>query len=48
MAYPFELAIQLLGWWNFNNYLVTPFGFITGLAWGLFTMPIFHGIRNSD
>jgi uncharacterized membrane protein len=42
MAYHFELAIQLLGWWNFNNYLVTPFGLITGLAWGLFTMPIFH------
>jgi hypothetical protein len=23
--------------------LVTPFGLITGLAWGLFTMPILHG-----
>jgi uncharacterized membrane protein len=43
MAYPFELATQVLDWWNFNNYLVTPFGLITGLAWGLFTMPIFHG-----
>jgi uncharacterized membrane protein len=42
MAYPFELAVQVLGWWDFNNYLVTPFGLITGLAWGLFTMPIFH------
>ncbi len=42
MAYPWELAAQVLGWWNFNNYLVTPFGLITGLAWGLFTMPILH------
>jgi uncharacterized membrane protein len=42
MAYPVELAAQVLGWWNFNNYLVTPFGLVTGLAWGLFTMPIFH------
>jgi uncharacterized membrane protein len=42
MAYPLELAAQIFGLWNFNNYLVTPFGLITGLAWGLFTMPIFH------
>lgn len=42
MAYPIELAAQVLGWWDFNNYLVTPFGLVTGLAWGLFTMPIFH------
>ncbi len=42
MAYPLELAAQVLGFWDFNNYLVTPFGLITGLAWGLFTMPIFH------
>ena len=43
MAYPLELAAQVFGLWNFNNYLVTPFGLITGLAWGLFTMPILHG-----
>jgi uncharacterized membrane protein len=43
MAYPFELAVQVLGWWDFNNYFVAPFGLITGLAWGLFTMPILHG-----
>ncbi|QLE51731.1 DUF2085 domain-containing protein [Nostoc sp. C057] len=45
MAYPLELAAQIFGLWSFNNYLVTPFGLITGLAWGLFTMPIFHGWR---
>ncbi|MEM9922302.1 MAG: DUF2085 domain-containing protein [Cyanobacteria bacterium P01_D01_bin.50] len=43
MAYPLEMAGQILGWWSFHNFVVTPFGFITGLAWGLFTMPIFHG-----
>jgi uncharacterized membrane protein len=45
MAYPLELAAQVLGLWSFNNYLVTPFGLITGLVWGLFTMPILHGWR---
>ncbi|MCJ8279684.1 MAG: DUF2085 domain-containing protein [Rivularia sp. ALOHA_DT_140] len=43
MAYPLEMAAQILGWWSFHNNLVTPFGLITGLAWGLFTMPILHG-----
>ena len=47
MAYPLELAAQIFGLWSFNNYLVTPFGLITGLAWGLFTMPIFHGWRGA-
>ncbi|MDF5706854.1 MAG: DUF2085 domain-containing protein [Nostoc sp. S4] len=42
MAYPLELAAQVFGLWSFNNYLVTPFGLITGLTWGLFTMPILH------
>ncbi|MBG1268616.1 DUF2085 domain-containing protein [Nostoc sp. WHI] len=46
MAYPLELAAEVLGLWNFNNYLVTPFGLITGLAWGLFTMPLLHGWQN--
>jgi uncharacterized membrane protein len=43
MAYPLELAVEVLGWWSFNNYVVTVFGLVTGLAWGLFTMPILHG-----
>ncbi|MBW4634910.1 MAG: DUF2085 domain-containing protein [Iphinoe sp. HA4291-MV1] len=42
MAYPLELAAEVLGWWSFHNYVVTPFGLMTGLAWGLFTMPILH------
>ncbi|WP_375503646.1 DUF2085 domain-containing protein [uncultured Nostoc sp.] len=48
MAYPLELAAQIFGLWSFNNYLVTPFGLITGLAWGLFTMPILHGGRGAE
>jgi uncharacterized membrane protein len=48
MAYPLELAAQVLGWWSFNNYVVTPFGLITGLGWGLFTMPILHGWDKSN
>lgn len=47
MAYPLEMAAQMLGWWSFQNIVVTPFGLITGLAWGLFTMPIFHGSQNA-
>ena len=42
MAYPLELAAEVLGWWKFNNSVVFLFGLITGLAWGLFTMPILH------
>jgi len=45
MAYPLELAAQIFDLWSFNNYLVTPFGLITGLAWGLFTMPILHSMQ---
>ncbi len=45
MAYPLELAAEFFGWWNFNNYVVSLFGLITGLAWGLFTMPILHQSR---
>ena len=42
MAYPLEMAAEILGWWSFQNIVVTSFGLITGLAWGLFTMPILH------
>ncbi|MEO1376344.1 MAG: DUF2085 domain-containing protein [Cyanobacteria bacterium J06635_10] len=43
MAYPLEMAAEILGWWSFDNFVVAVFGLITGLAWGLFTMPILHG-----
>jgi uncharacterized membrane protein len=44
-AYPIELAIQTLGGWQYNNAIVTLFGLVTGLAWGLHAMPILHGDR---
>ena len=46
MAYPLEMAAQIFGWWSFQNPIVMPFGLITGLAWGLFTMPILHQKNN--
>jgi uncharacterized membrane protein len=42
MAYGLELAAQVLDFWNFNNYVVTLFGLITGLGWGLLAMPVLH------
>ncbi|NJN49789.1 MAG: DUF2085 domain-containing protein [Alkalinema sp. RL_2_19] len=42
-AYPIELAMQTAGIWAFDNVVVTIFGLITGLAWGLHAMPILHG-----
>lgn len=42
-AYPIELAIQTIGIWAFDNTVVSIFGLITGLAWGLHAMPILHG-----
>src|SRR5579883_1276426 len=43
MAYPLELAAQVLGWWSFNNYVVTPFGLIKGMGKGLFKKTIKKG-----
>ena len=45
MAYPAELAAQVFGLWSFDNYVVTLFGLVTGIGWGLFVMPILHHQR---
>jgi uncharacterized membrane protein len=42
-AYPIELAAQTFGMWSFDNAVVSAFGLVTGLAWGLHAMPILHG-----
>jgi uncharacterized membrane protein len=42
-AYPIELAAQTAGMWAFDNVVVSLFGLVTGLAWGLHAMPILHG-----
>lgn len=39
LAYPAELAAQGWGWWPYNNFVVTPFGFVAGLGLGLLIMP---------
>ena len=46
-AYPWELAAEVFGLWEFNNYVVTPFGLVTGLAWGLFAMPLLHSSKRT-
>jgi hypothetical protein len=43
MAYPIELGLETWAGWNYDNGVVTAFGLITGLAWGLHGMPILHG-----
>lgn len=39
LAYPAELLAQELGWWSYQNLVVTPFGFVAGLGLGLLVMP---------
>jgi Predicted membrane protein (DUF2085) len=43
LAYPAELAAEVFSGWAYDNYTVTLFGLITGLGWGLITMPVLHG-----
>jgi uncharacterized membrane protein len=42
-AYPVEMIAQILGWWSYNNYAVTSFGYLTGLGIGLFVAPVLYG-----
>jgi uncharacterized membrane protein len=46
LAYPIELYAQLLGWWNYNNYVVTLFGSLTGLGIGLFLIPVLYAVKD--
>jgi uncharacterized membrane protein len=41
-AYPLEMLIQISGWWSYNNYIVTVFGYLTGLGIGLFIVPVLY------
>lgn len=41
-AYPVEMIAELLGWWSYNNYIVTGFGALTGLGIGLFLVPVLY------
>ncbi|NET33314.1 MAG: DUF2085 domain-containing protein [Cyanothece sp. SIO1E1] len=42
LFYPAELVAQHLGWWDYNNFVVTPFGLAAGLGLGAFIMPLLH------
>lgn len=41
-AYPIEMITQILGWWSYNNYVVTIFGYLTGLGIELFIVPVLY------
>lgn len=41
-AYPIEMIAELLGWWSYNNFIVTFFGALTGLGIGLFIAPVLY------
>jgi uncharacterized membrane protein len=42
LAYPAELWAQYLGWWDYNNGVVTLFGLLCGLGLGAYIMPLLH------
>lgn len=41
-AYLVEMLIELARWWEYNNYIVTAFGAVTGLGIGLFVVPVLY------
>lgn len=42
LVYPAELWAQKLGWWGYNNFVVTLFGLVSGLGLGAYIMPLLH------
>ncbi|MDJ0703401.1 MAG: DUF2085 domain-containing protein [Leptolyngbyaceae cyanobacterium MO_188.B28] len=42
LFYPAELAAQWQGWWQYNNWIVTAFGLVSGLGLGAYIMPLLH------
>ncbi|MEO0456577.1 MAG: DUF2085 domain-containing protein [Cyanobacteria bacterium P01_A01_bin.114] len=43
LAYPAELFAQNWGWWGYHNWLVFPFGLVSGVGLGAYIMPLLHG-----
>jgi uncharacterized membrane protein len=41
-AYLGEMLAQIFHVWDYNNWIVTVFGYITGLGIGLFFVPVLH------
>jgi uncharacterized membrane protein len=42
LVYPAELWAQKLGWWDYDNIVVTMFGLVSGLGLGAYIMPLLH------
>lgn len=42
LVYPFELYAQSWGWWEYNNFVVTLVGLVSGLGLGAYIMPPLH------
>ncbi len=42
LVYPAELWAQKLGWWGYDNVVVTIFGIVSGLGLGAYIMPLLH------
>jgi uncharacterized membrane protein len=43
LVYPAELWAEYWGWWGYNNWVVFPFGLVSGLGLGAYIMPWLHG-----
>jgi uncharacterized membrane protein len=48
MAYGFEYGAQMFADWQVNQDVMTLFGLVTGVGWGLLAMPILHGLNQSQ
>lgn len=42
LVYPAELYAQYWGWWDYSNWVVFPFGLVSGLGLGAYIMPLLH------
>jgi uncharacterized membrane protein len=42
LVYPAELWAQIWGWWGYHNWVVFPFGLVSGLGLGAYIMPLLH------
>jgi uncharacterized membrane protein len=47
LVYPAECLAQAWGWWNYNNFVVTAFGLVSGLGLGAYIMPLLHSRASS-
>jgi hypothetical protein len=36
------MLFELFGFWQYNNWIVTPFGYVAGLGIGLFFAPVLY------